>query len=78
MARDKKGFYVRLADEEISAITLLSNYRGETREQTVLAAVRVLAEQTFAEEIKTGHDFPLQKLPVEIRLSDVLRILGVK
>ena len=78
MAKDKKGFYVRLADEEITAITLLSNYRGETREQTVLAAAKALAEQTFADDIKAGHDFPLQKLPVEIRLSDVLRVLGVR
>lgn len=75
---EKKGLFVRLNDEEMSAVSLIANYRGETREKAILAAFRLLAKETFAEEIESGQDFPMQKLPCEIRLSDVLKILGVK
>ncbi|OPY61146.1 MAG: hypothetical protein A4E56_02253 [Pelotomaculum sp. PtaU1.Bin065] len=75
---EKKGFFVRLNDEEISAVSIIANYRGETREKATRAAFKLLAKETFADEIKSGQDFPMQKLPCEIRLSDVLKILGVR
>lgn len=74
----KKGFYARLNDEEMTAITIVANYRGETREKALLSAFKLLAEETFADEIKFEQDFPMQKLPCEIKLSDVLKILGIK
>jgi hypothetical protein len=74
---EKKGFYVRLADNEMTAISLIANYRGESREKAILTAFKFLAEQTFAEEIESGQDFPMQKLPKEVKLSDVLKILGI-
>lgn len=73
----KKGFYARLDDEQISAVTLIANYRGETREKSILAAFKHLAEETFSEEIQAGIDFPMQKLPYQIKLSDVLKTLGI-
>jgi len=78
LEKGKKGFFVRLGDDEINAISLLASFRGETREQTVLAALKLLVKETFKEEIRSGFDFPLQKLPFEVKLSDVLRILGIE
>ncbi|WP_027719507.1 hypothetical protein [Desulfovirgula thermocuniculi] len=75
---ETKQFLVRLTEEQATAVDLVAKYRGETRAEALLAAFRLLAKETFAEEIESGADFPLQKLPVEVRLSDVLRVLGVR
>ncbi|MFZ5642528.1 MAG: hypothetical protein ACOY46_02915 [Bacillota bacterium] len=74
----KKGFFVRLNDEEISALSIIANSRGETREKATLAAFKLLAKETFSAEINDGIDFPMQKLPTEIKLSDVLKTLGIR
>jgi len=73
----KKGFFARLDDDQISALSLIANYRGETREKSILAAFKLLAEKTFSEEIQAGIDFPMQKLPYQINLYDVLKTLGI-
>lgn len=77
MAKEKQ-FLVRLTEDQVNAVDLVAKYRGESRAEALLSAFKLLAERTFAEEIKAGHDFPLQKLPSEIRLSDVLKTLGVR
>lgn len=77
MVRERQ-YLVRLTEDQINAVDLVAKYRGESRAEALLNAFKLLAERTFAEEIKTGHDFPLQKLPYEIRLSDVLKTLGVR
>lgn len=75
-----KMFGVRLPAKLIHVIELISNFRGGTRAEVLLEAFKLLAYKTFAKELKElsneGKDFPLQRLPQEVRLSDLFRMLN--
>lgn len=59
----------------LKVIDAVAVFRGESRSQTVVAALESLARQTLGGELALDEDILLRKFPHTVRLSDVRRVL---
>lgn len=77
MAEDYKTSTIRMTSPQAAAFEVVAAFRGESFNSALISAMRLLALETFAEEIKAGKDLLLRKLPKPLHLSDVCEAFGI-
>ncbi len=77
MSEDYKTSTFRTTSLQAAAFETVAAFRGESFNSALISAMRLLVLETFAEEIKTGEDLLLRKLPEPLHLSNVCRAFGI-
>jgi hypothetical protein len=68
---ERKITSFRVSPETLEAFKVVADFRGESVNDALISAMKLLTETTFREEIREGKNILLRKLPKPFYLSDL-------